>query len=74
MRELHFTLKNSAWVNLINFTKEGSNNYKYVIAKLLFFEQGVSHRGQFLGKNTFLIIVRGPWKEGIVTLTNDKEL
>jgi hypothetical protein len=40
MRELHFTLKNSAWVNLINFTKEGSNNYKYVIAKLLFFEQG----------------------------------
>ena len=34
MRELHFLLKNSARVNLINFTKEGSNNYKYV------FEQG----------------------------------
>ena len=40
MRELDFILKNSSWVNLINFTKEGIKNYKYVIAILLFFEQG----------------------------------
>ena len=34
MRELHFILINSAWLSLINFTKKGSKNFKYVRAKL----------------------------------------
>ena len=58
MRELHFTLKNSAWVNLINFTKEGSNNYKYVChSKIAFLWAGkYLIEGNFLGKTLFKLL------------------
>ena len=66
MRELHFVLKNSAWIILLNFTREGS-----VIATLLLFEQGSILCWAIFGENTFLNTVRCPWKEGIVTIKAD---
>ena len=50
-------IKNSAWVSLINFTNEGSENYLYVITKLFFFDQGsILCRASFGEKYMFFIL------------------